>query len=247
MQHHLEPNVVTLGEYTLHPNYHFTGNLARQIVINTLNPHSLVTAQHDEEFKQALLHSDGLIPDGVGIVWAIQWLKGIRIDKIAGADLHLMVLKRLNQIGGSVFYLGASKNTLTKIKERIQAEYPRIRVGSFSPPYRNKFSEAETEAMIHQVNTFRPTVLFVGMTAPKQEKWIAANRHLLNARFISGVGAVFGFYGGTSARPPQWMIQVGLEWLGRLIKEPRRMWRRNFVSTPKFLYYILQLKFNKEK
>lgn len=239
------PEEVTLADYTIQTHYNCPHLPTQQTVINTINPHSWVTAEQDNEFKQALLSSDGLIPDGTGIVLATRWLTGLRIHKTAGADLHLMVLKQLNRVSGSVFYLGASTSTLSAITERIHMEYPRIRVGTFSPPYRSSFSTEETESMIEAVNTFHPDVLFVGMTAPKQEKWIAANRHLLNARFISGIGAVFGFYGGTSARPPQWMIGCGLEWLGRLLKEPRRMWKRNFVSTPKFIYEIARLKNNR--
>lgn len=237
---------IPLGDFSITTNYRFDSIPPRQVVVNTINPHSWVTSHRDAEFKEALLGSDTLIPDGTGIVLAVRWLTGLHICKVAGADLHLMVLQQLNETGGSVFYLGASTLTLTRITERIRAEYPRIRVGTYSPPYRDRFTEEETEAMVVAVNDFRPDVLFVGMTAPKQEKWIAANRHLLQCRQISGIGAVFGFFGGTTPRPPRWMIGMGLEWLGRLIKEPRRMWKRNFVSTPKFLADIVKLKFKKK-
>lgn len=240
------PENITLGNYVISTNYTFKRIPGEQTVINTINPHSWVTADRDAAFKQALQNSDGLVPDGTGIILAAQWLTGRQIRKTAGADLHRMVLEHLNRVRGSVFYLGASTRTLTLITERIHAEYPGIRVATFSPPYRESFSEKETAQMIEAVNNFRPDVLFVGMTAPKQEKWIAANKHLLQARFISGIGAVFGFYGGTTPRPPQWLISCGLEWLGRLLKEPRRMWRRNFISTPKFLYIIFRLKFKKK-
>lgn len=235
-------NEITLGDYTIHTHYNFLHLPTQQVVVNTLNPHSWVTAERDNEFKHALVNSDNLIPDGMGIVLAARWLTGLRIRKMAGADLHRMVLRQLNHTSGSVFYLGASTATLNAIVERMHVEYPRVRVGTFSPPYRACFSAQETEDMIEAVNTFRPDVLFVGMTAPKQEKWIANNRHLLKAQFISGIGAVFGFYAGTTARPPQWMISCGMEWLGRLLKEPRRMWKRNFVSTPLFIYEIARLK-----
>lgn len=240
------PLSIPLGDYSITTNYRFEFIPGRQVVVNTINPHSWVTAGQDRDFRQALLDSDRLLPDGTGIVLAIRWLTGLRIRKVAGSDLHRLILQHLNKVAGSVFYLGASRRTLTLITERIHAEYPRIRVNSYSPPYRDAFSEAETADMIAAVNTFRPDVLFVGMTAPKQEKWIAANRHLLHTRFISGIGAVFGFYGGSTPRPPQWMISIGLEWLGRLLKEPRRMWKRNFISTPKFLFDIVQLKFKKK-
>ena len=180
--------------------------------MNTINPHSWVTSHRDTEFKKALLQSDALIPDGTGIVFAVRWLFGIRIRKMAGADLHRHVLQQLDKVAGSVFYLGASQRTLTHITERIHAEHPHIRVNTYSPPYRDRFSEEETAAMIAAVNAFKPDVLFVG----------------------------------TTPRPPQWMIAMGLEWLGRLIKEPRRMWKRNFVSTPKYLSDIVRLKLKKK-
>lgn len=237
---------IPLGDFSVTTNYRFDSIPKRQVVVNTINPHSWVTSHRDTEFKKALLQSDALIPDGTGIVFAVRWLFGIRIRKMAGADLHRHVLQQLDKVAGSVFYLGASQRTLTHITERIHAEHPHIRINTYSPPYRDRFSEEETAAMIAAVNAFKPDVLFVGMTAPKQEKWIAANRHLLQARLISGIGAVFGFYGGTTPRPPQWMIAMGLEWLGRLIKEPRRMWKRNFVSTPKYLSDIVRLKLKKK-
>ncbi len=233
---------IPLGDFSVTTNYRFDSIPERQVVVNTINPHSWVTSHRDTEFKQALLQSDALIPDGTGIVLAIRWLFGIHIRKIAGADLHRSVLQQLDKVSGSVFYLGASQRTLALITERIHTEHPQIRVGTYSPPYRDRFSQEETTAMITAVNAFKPDVLFVGMTAPKQEKWIAANRKQLQARLISGIGAVFGFYGGTTPRPPKWMISMGLEWLGRLIKEPRRMWKRNFISTPKFLSDIIRLK-----
>lgn len=241
-----QPPSIPLGHFSITTRYRMDSISRRQVVVNTLNPHSWVTSRHDAEFRDALLTSDALIPDGTGIVLAVRWLTGLRIRKMAGADLHLLVLRQLNKIGGTVFYLGASANTLSRITERIHTEYPRIRVGTYSPPYRNRFSEEETAAMVAAVNAFQPDVLFVGMTAPKQEKWIAANRHQLQPRLISGIGAVFGFFGGTTPRPPRWMISMGLEWLGRLIQEPRRMWKRNFVSTPKFLTDIVLLKLKKK-
>jgi N-acetylglucosaminyldiphosphoundecaprenol N-acetyl-beta-D-mannosaminyltransferase len=204
-------------------------------IINTLNPHSYVTAKNDKAFGEALRESSTLIADGSGIVIAAKQINGVTINKIAGADLHKYLLHLLNERGGSVFYMGSAKNTLNKIYERISKEYPDIRVGICSPPYKPEFTDEENEAIINKINQFNPDVLFVGMTAPKQEKWLHAHKDSLNFQIASCVGAVFDFYAGTVQRSSQFWIDLHLEWLPRLLKEPKRLWKRNFVSAPLFL------------
>jgi N-acetylglucosaminyldiphosphoundecaprenol N-acetyl-beta-D-mannosaminyltransferase len=124
----------------------------------------------------------------------------------------------------------------------LSGEYPDLKVNTYSPPYKNEFSREETMAMIGAVNDFAPDVLFVGMTAPKQEKWVHENRHLIKAPIICSIGAVFDFYAGTVKRPGKFWISIGLEWFPRLLREPRRLWRRTFVSTPVFLWYVIKEK-----
>jgi N-acetylglucosaminyldiphosphoundecaprenol N-acetyl-beta-D-mannosaminyltransferase len=208
-------------------------------IINTLNPHCYVISRHDPVYYMALLDSDILIPDGIGVQLASYILTGRKINKIAGSDLHSVVINELNKRGASCFYLGSSENTLKKIRERLAVEQPGIKADFFSPPFKDEFSELENKEMISTINNFKPDVLFVGMTAPKQEKWVYQNRYRLNVPTICSIGAVFDFYAGTVKRPGKIWISLGLEWLGRLFKEPKRMWRRNFISTPLFLYYVL--------
>ncbi len=211
-------------------------------VVATLNPHSYVIARRDEQFREALMAADLLIPDGTGIQLAAKVLRGRRIEKIAGSDLHEVIIESLGRRGGSCFYLGSSEETLQKIRERLAAEHPSLRVGTYSPPFRETFTEEEDRAMISAVNSFAPEALFVGMTAPKQEKWVHEHRDRLNAPLICPVGAVFDFYAGTVRRSGEFWIRMGLEWLPRLLREPGRLWRRNFVSTPMFLYYLVREK-----
>ncbi len=242
------PQKIRLGSYTLSPNY--TPCIPyRQIVVNTLNPHSWVTAKTDAHFHRALQQSDYLIPDGTGIVLGVRLTCRQCICKTAGADLHRMFLAYLEEIEGTVFYMGCTPEVLQRIEARIHREYPHIKVNSYSPPFRSRFSDEENRRMVDAANCCSPDVLFVGMTAPKQEKWIYDHRHELNAHVISGIGAVFGFYAGTSPRPPHWMICLGLEWLGRLVQNPRRMWRRNFISSPIFLkdMFMLMMQPKKDK
>lgn len=212
-----------------------------QLVINTINPHSFCVAEKDNAFKKALIDSDILIPDGEGIVWGVKKTSGKQIKKIAGFDLHKHCLELLKkQGGGKVFYLGASQSTLDKIHEKLKSEYPTLEIASYSPPYKPSFSAEENEVMRNKVNDFTPDILFVGMTAPKQEKWVNQNHTELNAKIICAIGAVFDFYAGTVKRPSDFWIKLKLEWLVRFLREPKRLFKRNFISTPQFIMHVLK-------
>lgn len=204
-------------------------------VINTINPHSYVEAKKDPEFVEALQKADWLIPDGSGIVLAAKVIRGQSIPKIAGSDMHAWLLNVADQQRLKVFYLGSSRKTLSKIEERLDREYSNIQYGSYSPPFKSFFSDEDNQRMVEAVNQFKPDILFVGMTAPKQEKWVQRHKDQIDAELICSVGAVFDFFAGTQNRAPKWMLNLGLEWLHRLILNPRRLWRRNFISTPLFL------------
>ena len=215
------------------------------LLVTTINQYSYCVAEEDAEFKRALIDSDILLPDGIGVTVAARFLLGKKIDKIAGADIHKFLLEKLNKEHGSCFYLGASEATLRKIKERLSLDYPNLRVGTFSPPYKDNFANDEIAQMIQEVNYFNPDALFVGMTAPKQEKWAHKNGSQLNVGVICCIGAVFDFYAGTVNRPGEVWINLGLEWFGRLLKEPKRMWRRYVIYGFIFLRKIVGMKFSK--
>jgi N-acetylglucosaminyldiphosphoundecaprenol N-acetyl-beta-D-mannosaminyltransferase len=206
-----------------------------QTIINTINPHSYCVAKTDPAFQQALHASDVLLPDGIGIVFAAKLLARRRIRKIAGSDVHNYLLQKANKEEFKIFYLGASQDTLQKIQNRLLKEHPKCITEFYSPPYKTVFSKDESEQMIEAVNAFAPDILFVGMTAPKQEKWVHTHKDQIDARIICSIGAVFDFYAGTVKRSHPIWIKLGLEWLPRLLKEPKRLWRRNLVSTPQFL------------
>ena len=220
----------------------FTG---RKTLINTINQYSYCIAEKDASFKKALQESDVLLPDGIGIVIAVRLLENVKIKKIAGADVHKYFLENLNKNGGKCFYLGSSQTTLDKITEKISREFPNIKLKTFSPPYKNEFSDIDNQRMIEEINTFSPDVLFVGMTAPKQEKWSYQHKDLIDAKIICSIGAVFDFYAGTIIRPNKFWIGLGLEWFIRLLKEPKRMWRRYLYYGPIFVKFILERKIKK--
>ena len=231
-------DIVSQKVYTLPLNEMY---LNEKCIINTINPHSYCVAKKDSLFAKALLQSDVLLPDGSGIVLATKLLTGKKIKKIAGADIHQYLLEQANDKSQRVFYLGSSQNTLNSIEERILKEFPNIKVASYSPPFKPQFSEKETSAMISVVNAFQPHYLFVGMTAPKQEKWVCAHTNRLDVKVIASIGAVFDFYAGNINRAPNWMINFGIEWLHRSLKS-RRLLIRNLKSNPIFLYDIIKEK-----
>ena len=211
-------------------------------IINTINPHSYCLSRYDKLFNEALQSSDILLPDGTGIVLASKIVNNHSINKIAGADIHQYLLQQANLKSQKVFYLGAAQSTLKLIESKVKKEYPNITVSSFSPPYKPQFSEIETAQMLEKVNDFNPDILFVGMTAPKQEKWVFVNKDNIDANTIVSIGAVFDFYAGTIKRPSAIWVSLGLEWFPRFLKEPKRLARRNLVSTPKFLLEIIWYK-----
>ncbi len=227
----------------------FTGSLddvdfTGKTIINTLNQYSFCIAEKDAEFKEALQQSDILLPDGIGIVAAVKLDTGKPIRKISGWDLHGNLLARLNQQSGRCFYLGSSVQTLLKVQHQLTSDFPDIKAGFYSPPFKAVFSTEENERMIEAVNNFKPDVLFIGMTAPKQEKWVTKHQHQINASIICTIGAVFDFYAGTVKRPGKFWIILGLEWFGRLLNEPKRLWKRYLYYGPIFLFLLIKYKLN---
>lgn len=212
-------------------------------LITTLNAHSYNTVKKDVAFQEALQNSDVLLPDGISVVLATRLLQGKKIKKIAGDDLFRYEMQRANSTGGKCFFLGSSETTLNLIKKRANKEYPNLQVYSYSPPYKPAFTEEDNQMMIDAVNKVEPDVLFVGMTAPKQEKWAFAHFGRLKVGHICCIGAVFDFYAGTVQRAPEWMVNAGLEWFYRLIREPRRMWKRYLIGNTLFVSQILKEKF----
>lgn len=215
-------------------------------IINTINPHSYVMAKDDKDFSKALHDSDVLLPDGSGIVLAAKQINKEKIGKISGSDLHAYLIDLLDKKKGKVFYMGSTGTTLVKIKERLNCEHPNILAEFYSPPYKTVFSKEENKKILYAINHFKPDILFIGMTAPKQEKWVAAHKDRIDTSMICSIGAVFDFYAGTIKRPSQLWLDLHLEWLLRFLKEPIRLWKRNFISTPLFLkdlfFYKLGLK-----
>ncbi len=217
-------------------------------LINTIYAYSYVVAQRDDFFAEALQKCDYLMPDGAGIVKACRWLKAKSQPKerIAGWDLFTFEMKRISVNDNDnpnkkprVMFFGSSEKVLSLIRERAAVDYPNLEVVTYSPPYKPEFSDEDNRAMIRAINDANPDLLWIGMTAPKQEKWTYKHWNELNIHCHCGtIGAVFDFYAGTVKRAPLGWQRNSLEWLFRLLMEPRRMWRRYIIGNAKFLYYI---------
>lgn len=217
-----------------------------KLLINTINAHSYNTALKDPLFAEALLKGDALIPDGASIVMACKWLKNPQrpLERIAGWDLFQFEMDRLNRKGGKCFFMGSSEKVLSLIKDKAKTEYPNISVETYSPPYKPEFSEEDNKNIIDAINQANPDLLWIGMTAPKQEKWTYQHWQDLNIHcHVGTIGAVFDFFAGTMERAPLGWQRHGLEWLYRLIKEPKRMWRRYIIGNTLFLWNITKEKF----
>ena len=220
-----------------------------KLLINTINAHSFNTAKKDQLFAEALTNGDVLIPDGVSIVKACKWIKAKSQPKerIAGWDLFSFEMEKLERESEElrtkseeskiVMFMGSSQKVLDLIVKRAAVDYPHLKVVTYSPPYKPEFSDEDNKAIIDAINAANPDLLWIGMTAPKQEKWTYSHWNELNIHcHVGTIGAVFDFFAGTVERAPIWWQEHGLEWLYRLIKEPKRMWRRYIIGNSLFLW-----------
>ena len=223
-----------------------------KLLINTINAHSYNTARKDKLFAEALMNGDVLIPDGVSIVKACRWIKAKSQPKerIAGWDLFSFEMDKLEResvkcemLKKTVMFMGSSQRVLDLIVKRAAEVYPHLKVVTYSPPYKLKFSDEDNKAIIEAINAADPDLLWIGMTAPKQEKWTYSHWKELNIHcHVGTIGAVFDFFAGTVERAPMWWQRHGLEWLYRLLNEPKRMWRRYIIGNALFLWNMLKEK-----
>jgi N-acetylglucosaminyldiphosphoundecaprenol N-acetyl-beta-D-mannosaminyltransferase len=214
------------------------------------NPHSYTVALKDKVFARALKDADWLVPDGSGVVLASRLLGGSINERVTGSDVFAGLQNHMNAAGSMrVFFLGSTEETLDLIKTRMARDYPAIKVaGAFSPPFKDVYSSVEIGEMVKAINSAAPDVLWIGLSAPKQEKFIFENRARLNVNFVAAVGAVFDFYSGNVKRDKDsWFLNHGMEWLPRLLQEPGRLWRRMFVSAPVFVWHVIKQKIRESK
>lgn len=220
-----------------------------KVLINTINAFSYNNAQKDALFAEALLKGDYLIPDGISVVKACKLIraKSRPKERIAGWDLFSFEMDKQEEKGKrsntrpTVMFMGSSNKVLSLIQEKAKTVYPHLDIAVYSPPYKPQFSEEDNRKIIEAINHTNPDLLWIGMTAPKQEKWTYKHWSELNIHcHVGTIGAVFDFFAGTYKRAPQNWQDKGLEWLYRLIKEPKRMWKRYLIGNTEFLMRIMK-------
>lgn len=203
------------------------------------NAHSVVTATQDPRFAQAVAEADMATADGAPVAWMLRRLGHRQQEAINGPDLMLRCCERAAATGEPIFLLGGTEQTLALLRERLPARFPGLRIaGAISPPFR-PLSDAEDREIVDAINASGAGTVWVGLGCPKQELWMAAHRGRVHAVML-GVGAAFDFHAGTVPRAPLWMRRRGLEWLHRLLSEPRRLWRRYLVTNTLFIVGALR-------
>jgi N-acetylglucosaminyldiphosphoundecaprenol N-acetyl-beta-D-mannosaminyltransferase len=207
-------------------------------VINTISPNSYGLATKNERFQSALKKSDFLVLDGVYFAFASLLLKRKNIKANQGPDVFYHFMNRMNEENGRVFFLGSMPQTLQKIEERAAREYSNLTVGSFSPPFKPEFSEEDSREMIRSVNQFKPDVLFIGMTCPKQEIWAISHRQEVDAGLIICIGNVFDWFAGTQKAIDPFWFKIKLGWLVRIFLRPE-IFRRNIGNQMKFFWHVI--------
>ena len=208
----------------------------RRIVVTGF--HGIFEAHKNPDFKSVLNSADLWVPDGIAPVW-IARLKGNRgVVRTPGAEIMQAYFKLADENGYSSFFYGDTEETLANLKRRLQADYPGHTIaGVFSPPFRS-LTETEDNNIIQMINNSRPDVLWVALGMPKQDRWIFEHLDRLRVPIAVGVGAAFSFISGDVKRVPEWIGRFGLEWLWRLSREPKKLWKRDFVDGPMFLFNV---------
>ncbi len=202
--------------------------------------HGVMESQRDLELLRIHNRSGLTTPDGMPMVWAGHWAGARDMRRVCGPDLMLALCERAAERGWSSYFYGASGGVPERLAERLTRRFPGLKVvGHLSPPFR-PLTVQEDDAEVRRINEARPALLWVGLSTPKQERWMAAHIDRLSATVLLGVGAAFDINAGLLPRAPQWMQRTGLEWFYRLLREPRRLWRRYLRNNPSFVFHILR-------
>jgi N-acetylglucosaminyldiphosphoundecaprenol N-acetyl-beta-D-mannosaminyltransferase len=198
------------------------------------NVHMLMETNDSPSFREVVNNADLVVPDGMPLVWMMR-LKGQQDQqRVYGPTLMLHVLESAARVGIPVGFYGGEAEVLKMLVERMQARYASLNVAYvFSPPFRGMSPEEDVE-IVERINQSGARILFVGLGCPKQEMWMAEHCGKVNAVML-GVGAAFDFHAGVKPQAPAWMQRIGLEWLFRLMTEPRRLWKRYLYHNPRFI------------
>ena len=215
---------------------------ARFVTVTSV--HGVVTGFFEPRFRDILNAADLATPDGMPVVWAMRSFGVAGQSRVYGPELMLALCESAAERNQKIFFYGARQDTLDALHQRLTASFPGLQVvGAISPPFRALTPE-EDAAYVHQIQSSGAEIVFVGLSTPKQEKWMISHRDRLPGLVLFGVGAAFDFHAGNLEQAPSWMQSRGLEWFYRLTREPRRLWKRYLLITTVFppLWALQKLK-----
>ncbi len=225
--------VVSLCEHWARERRTGAPERARYICVTSV--HGIIMAHDDPEIARMLNEADIATPDGMPVVWALRSFGSPKQQRVYGPTLMLKICESAAQSGTRVFLYGGREDTLPSLKERLQLQFPSLPIaGAYSPPFR-PLSEAEDRNIQEEILASNADIVLVGISTPKQEKWMYDHRTCFPGLTMIGVGAAFDFHAGRIKQAPGWMQRNGLEWLFRLTTEPARLWKRYLLVTPRFL------------
>jgi len=216
-------------------------NKNRGRYISIANVHVVMESYDNIEYRNIINKSLIVTPDGVPLVWGLKFMGNTDIERVYGPHLTLYLCEIAENKNLSVGFYGSSKNVINKLRNNLIQKYPSIKIEyTFSPPFRS-LNESEDDQIISEINKSGIKILFVGLGCPKQERWMYEHKDKINPLMI-GVGAAFDFIAGEKPQAPKWMQTIGMEWIFRLITEPKRLWKRYLYHNPRFIFYFtLQL------
>lgn len=213
-------------------------NNNQRVYVTLTNPHSVLLCHRDQKMRRATAGAAMNLPDGIGTILAAKLLGYENTGRVTGPALMLRLCDTGRSYGYRHYFYGGKKNVAEKLAAALAKTYPGLKIaGTYTPPFR-ELSHSEDKQIVSKINHAKPDILWVGLGAPKQEKWMAAHLGKIHAAVMIGVGAAFDFHTATVPWAPPWIRKIGFEWAYRLLKEPKRMWRRNFDS-PLFLIKII--------
>lgn len=208
----------------------------------------LVWANKSKQLADLYNTADLVLCDGVPIIWASKLLQTPLKGRVTGLDLLPLYMEEAYNKGFSMFFLGAKEGVAAALAEKYLHNFPGIKInGIYSPPYADEFTEEENQKIINLINASEPDILWVSLTAPKQDYWIQKNLQKINTHIAIGVGGAFEITAGLIKRAPLWMQKTGLEWLFRLMNEPTRLYKRYLVEAPLFIPLVLKQLFKKHQ
>ena len=211
--------------------------------VTTPNVDHFMRARRDVAFRDICENADLTLADGMPVLWASRALGRPLKEKVSGSDLFVKLCDRATDEGLRVFLLGGSPGVAEQAKHVLQSRHPGLEiVGTYSPVISPEGENLDAGLPLAIIRDAQPHLLFVAFGCPKQEKWIARHYRMLGVPVSIGVGASFDFVAGTQRRAPEWMQRKGLEWLWRLMHEPRRLWKRYLIEDLPFLWQVAREK-----